>query len=226
MPKKPRPPEEVEAFKQSILDAALELIGQDGYSGLTMRRLGKRLGMAAKTVYNYFLNQDEIYLNVLTKGFELLHTDLLTAYNDDDDPYERLKAMVDAWIDFGQNQSNYYDIMFTLYVPKYNDYVGSSLEPIAYKELQTALKNVNLFIKVFEEMAHQYGNIKPEDARLHFIELIVGLHGIISFYNNSILNYLHSRSNDIVKPIALNMITKFDPKMESTSSSVRLCGNQ
>ena len=215
MPKKPRTPDEVAAVKQAILDAALEIISEHGYKGFTMRKLGTRMGMAAKTIYNYFVNQDEIYLHVLTRGFELLHADLLACCRADNTPYEKLQAMVAAWVDFGLNQSNYYDIMLTLYVPKYNDFVGSPLEPLAYRELQAALENVKLFITVLEEMAREYGNIKTEDARTHFMELLVGLHGIVSLYNNTILNYVHPRPIDIIEPLVAALTARFDPAAEN-----------
>jgi len=60
MPRTPRKPEEIEEEKQRILDEALNIIAESGYSGLTMRGLGQRLGMAAKTIYNYFQNKDEV----------------------------------------------------------------------------------------------------------------------------------------------------------------------
>ena len=31
-----------------------------------MSKLGRSMGMTAKTIYNYFINKDEIYLRVLT----------------------------------------------------------------------------------------------------------------------------------------------------------------
>jgi AcrR family transcriptional regulator len=59
VPRTPRRPEEIEAEKQRILGEALKIITESGYQGLTMRGLGQRLGMAAKTIYNYFQNKDE-----------------------------------------------------------------------------------------------------------------------------------------------------------------------
>ncbi|MGW8320592.1 MAG: TetR/AcrR family transcriptional regulator, partial [Thermodesulfobacteriota bacterium] len=140
MPKAARTPEEVEVVKQKILEEALNIITERGYEGLSMRRLGRHLGMTAATVYNYFQNKEEIYLHVLTRGFELLYDDLLRASKSTDDPFEKLKAVWREFVRFGLNQSNYYDIMLTLYIPKYRDFAGGPLEPLARKELTTALK--------------------------------------------------------------------------------------
>ncbi len=51
-----------------------------------MRKLGRRMNMTAKTVYNYFVNKNEIYLHLLTKGFELLYADILAAHKTHSDP--------------------------------------------------------------------------------------------------------------------------------------------
>ena len=76
MPKAARSQEEINEVRLKILGEALNLISQHGYEGFSMRKLGQRLGIAAKTIYNYFESKDEIYLHVLTRGFELMYEEL------------------------------------------------------------------------------------------------------------------------------------------------------
>jgi len=215
MPKAPRSPEEVEAAKQKILEKALEIITERGYDGLSMRRLGRRVNMTAATVYNYFQNKEEIYLHVLTRGFQLLYDDMLRASRDIDDPFEKLRAVLKAWLTFGIEQSNYYDIMLTLYIPKYRDFVGGPLEPLAHKELMTALQVPELIVGVLEELSEAYGNIRKEDARIHFIQLMTALHGVVSLYNNTILVYVHDRPEDILETLLENHLSFFAPPQDS-----------
>ncbi len=214
MPKAARTPEEVEAAKQKILQKALDIITERGYEGLTMRRLGRRVGMTAATVYNYFRNKEEIYLHVLTRGFELLYEDLLRASNSTDDPFEKLKAVWQAFVRFGMEQSNYYDIMLTLYIPKYRDFAGGPLEPLARKELTTALKVADLITGVLVEIAEAYGDIRKEDARIYFMQLLTGMHGIISLYNNTILAYVHEHPEDILDSLVESHLSFFAPSQE------------
>jgi len=215
MPKAPRSPEEVEAAKQKILEKALEIITERGYDGLSMRRLGRRVNMTAATVYNYFQNKEEIYLHVLTRGFQLLYDDMLRASRDIDDPFEKLRAILKAWLTFGIEQSNYYDIMLTLYIPKYRDFVGGPLEPLAHKELTTALQVPELIVGVLEELSEAYGNIRKEDARIHFIQLMTALHGVVSLYNNTILVYVHDRPEDILETLLESHLSFFAPPQDS-----------
>jgi len=211
MPKPARTPEEVEVVKQKILEEALNIITERGYEGLSMRRLGRHLGMTAATVYNYFQNKEEIYLHVLTRGFELLYDDLLRASKSTDDPFEKLKAVWREFVRFGLNQSNYYDIMLTLYIPKYRDFAGGPLEPLARKELTTALKVADLITKVLEEIAETHGNIRKEDARIHFMRLLTGVHGVVSLYNNTILAYVHDHPEEILDSLVESHLSFFEP---------------
>ena len=86
MPRPQRKPEEVEAFKEEILAQALHLIVRHGFDGFSMRKLAARLGIAAKTIYNYFNNKDELYLVILTRGFEDLHRQCRKAFDANDEP--------------------------------------------------------------------------------------------------------------------------------------------
>ena len=215
MPKAARTPEEVEAAKQRILEKALDIITERGYEGLSMRRLGRHLGMTAATVYNYFQNKEEIYLHVLTRGFELLYDDMLRASRDIDDPFEKLRSILKAWLTFGLEQSNYYDIMLTLYIPKYRDFVGGPLEPLARKELKTALQVSDLIIGVLEEIAETYGNIRKKDSRIHFIQILTAVHGVVSLYNNTILVYVHDHPEDILETLLESHLSFFSPPQDS-----------
>jgi AcrR family transcriptional regulator len=216
MPKAARTPEEVEAAKQRILEKALDIITERGYEGLSMRRLGRHLGMTAATVYNYFQNKEEIYLHVLTRGFELLYDDMLRASRSADEPFEKLRAVSKAWLHFGLSQSNYYDIMLTLYIPKYRDFVGGPLEPLAHRELTTALQVPDIITGILEEVADAYGNIRKEDARIHFSQLMTAIHGVVSLYNNTILAYVHDHPEDVLDSLVESHLSFFEPPQKKT----------
>ena len=46
--------------RERVLHAALELADRDGLEGLTMRRLGKALGVEAMSLYNHVANKEEL----------------------------------------------------------------------------------------------------------------------------------------------------------------------
>ena len=200
MPKPKRSPEEIESVREDIMKQALDLIIQNGYDGFSMPKLGARLGVAAKTIYNYFHNQDELYLGLLTKGFEQLHSELSQAMDKFDDPRDRLRALVGAYVNFGFENQNIYNLMFTWHVPKANDYIGTPMEPTAQNELESALKCGELFWDVISECL---GN--PPDAenvlREEFIPIWSYMHGYVAGINNTLLTYVHEAPLSLKKAV-------------------------
>ena len=72
MPREQRSPKEIESVRQEIMEHALAIVVSDGLDDLSMRKLAGRLGVTAKTIYNYFHNKDKIYLHLLIRGFKAL----------------------------------------------------------------------------------------------------------------------------------------------------------
>ena len=215
MPKNPRTPQEVEVFREKILARAVELISQKGFEGFSMRKLSSRLGIAAKTIYNYYTNKDELYLAILTKGFNRLYGRCEQARDAHAQPLARMEAMVLAFLDFGLQEANSYNLMFTWHVPKYNDYVGSDMEPVALVELRAALRLVDLFIEAIRDCASPGFFIPEQEARVILISFFVRLHGFIASYNNTLLQYMHSTPLDLIPGITEQIQDEFIKNLEN-----------
>ena len=145
---------------------------------------------------NFFrINPDIQYygsnLAILTKGFEDLYDCCHRAYQSQHDPLGRMDAMLEAYLSFGLAQANVYNLMFILHVPKYNDYVGTSMEPTARLELETAMSVLELFVGAIKVCGDVSDSISDKDARFIMIRLWTHLHGFIAGYNNSVLDYMH-----------------------------------
>ena len=192
MPKPQRKPEEVAAVREKILAQAVTLMTAEGYHNFSMRKLAAPLGIAAKTIYNYYRNKDDLYLAILTKGFEDLYNCCNRAFQSHSDPLTRMDAMLAAYLSFGMDQTNFYNLMFTWHVPKYNDYVGTAIEPTARLELEAALKSTALFIQAIKECLDAPAKGADDEARLIMIYLWTQLHGFIAGYNNTLLDYMHA----------------------------------
>ena len=61
IPIKDRRAERTLATRREILDAAWELVHEQGLGALTMRELGARVGMRAQSLYVYFPSKHAIY---------------------------------------------------------------------------------------------------------------------------------------------------------------------
>jgi AcrR family transcriptional regulator len=162
-----------------------------GYQDFSMRGLARKIKVTPPTLYSYYQDKDELYLCILTEGFSRLYDLCLKAYKSSQDPTERMQAIARAYVDFGLECSNFYNLMFTWHVPKYNDYLGTPLEPVAKIELETSLQVTNLTIKAIQEAAGENHSISEEDVRFLLVYFWSTCHGFIAGFNNTLLTYMH-----------------------------------
>ncbi len=209
MPRAKRTPIEVESIKDQILREALDLMNAHGFEGFSMRKLGKRLGVSAKTIYNYYKNKDELYLGILTNGFARLYERFLSAYEREAHPMDRIESMGREYLLFGIEHSNLYNLMFTWHVPKFKHYVGTPLEPTAQVELETALKLAELFMRAIQEASPKGSPVTDDEARFHMIWMWSQLHGFVAGFNNTLLEYMHEDPASLKEPMLRHTIDRF-----------------
>ena len=182
MAKPPAAPEVVEAVRERILAEALSIINQEGYADLSMRKLARRLGFTAKTIYNYYSNKDELYLMALIKGFQALAREFQAAYASAKNPLEKMRAVVHAYVRWGIENRHYYNIMFSMDTPKYADYVGTRMEEIAERQNRIALQLAQTGAAILKEVAAYNGSIKPDEITFRLLHIWSTLHGMVSLY--------------------------------------------
>jgi AcrR family transcriptional regulator len=215
MPKAPMTKEEVENTRGRILDTALSIIIEEGFNNLSVRKIASRLGFTATTIYNYYTNKDEINLMIRIRGFEKLY-DLLTnrsaSFNDIEN---KLKARVRAYIEFGLTNPSYYDIMFNLHTPKYLDYVGTDIEPLAYKEKQNALKCLSLFMEPISAYISGKGKKKDDYILFQVVKSWSDLHGVITLSNSRLFHEVMDDVDSFIKERTSDMIENIIKLKES-----------
>ncbi len=212
MPKPARPAQEIEEIRRRILDEALLMIAAEGFDGMTMRGLADKFGFSAKTLYNYFSCKEEIYLMVLTHGFELLNSRLVEALEGLDDPVERLRTLCRTYVDFGIHNANYYNIMFNWDVPKYNDYKDTVMEPIARAEKMTAFKMADIVGAVAGEISERYGNFPRSEIGYLVLRLWTALHGVVSLFNSRGMHEYESDPLPVVARLTEDTLGPFLPE--------------
>jgi AcrR family transcriptional regulator len=85
------PSARVALSRERILDAAISFIDEQGLPGLTMRKLGERLGVEAMSLYRYVGGREELLDGVVDRVVDGMY--------DDDDV---IPAPTDGWQDFLQ----------------------------------------------------------------------------------------------------------------------------
>jgi AcrR family transcriptional regulator len=217
LPRAVQTPEEKNSIRDKILDVAAELIIEEGFKKLSMRKIAARLGVTATNLYYYFANKDEINIMIRVRGFQMLYDKQLAAYNKYQTPADRARAMTWAFVEFGITYPDYYDIMYNRFTPYYTTYIGTKLETAAAYGRKSALMSLQISLKVFSEMIGK--EIKNEKhLRYKALRIWSDVHGIISLYNSGILfdtvknakEVLNRRINDVIEEAPLLFIADQD----------------
>jgi AcrR family transcriptional regulator len=99
-----------EALRGEIIAAAHQLVQEEGYVGLTIRKLAKRIGYAPMSVYSYFADKQDILYALAEDAFELLARRI--EQRTSSDPLEALRAVMTEYAAFGLGNPHEYRIVF------------------------------------------------------------------------------------------------------------------
>jgi AcrR family transcriptional regulator len=206
LPRKTRSIEELREVRDNILETALQHLIEDGFVHFSMRKLAARLGITAANIYNYFTNKDELYLLIQTRGFEMLYYVMDKAYKSTASPEKKLKNIIMAYLKFGMDNPEYYEIMFSRNTPKYADYKGTSMEPIAFLEKQTALKSAEIALMILSEIYKNKKNLHNDFIRLRMLQVWCTLNGTVNLFNSRVLQEVEDDVENAVKFLADDIV--------------------
>ena len=82
---------------QAILDAALELFAEHGYSAVGVDRIGKRAGIPGPHIYRHFSGKDELLATLIDQAMDRL---LRLTAGACEEPYEELELLVRGHVHF------------------------------------------------------------------------------------------------------------------------------
>ena len=189
MARQARSPEVIEKIKDNIIEAAMKLILEMGFSNMSMRKLADGVGMSATNIYYYYSSKDEIYLNIQIKGFQALQKQLEKINTPENDPVQTLRKMIQGYLEFGFSNPDYYQIMLNSDTPRYLEYKDKNkkMEPIAFKAKQMAINAIAVPLKVMEQISSVNADVPANDNYFRAYQLWITLHGIVILNNRNIL---------------------------------------
>jgi AcrR family transcriptional regulator len=192
MPKIPKPSDEIEEIKAKIIEHALGILAAEGYEDLSMRKLADKIGVSPKTLYNYFKSKDEIYLHLIDTGFTALKNHIINAIEDVEDPLEKTRAVCKAYLTFGLKNPHYYNIMYNMSLPKYDAFIGTSLEKHAYIPFNKSERLRELAVGIIYDALKIKGDFPQKVAEIKMFHIWASLHGAVSIYvfGSSMLDWL------------------------------------
>lgn len=98
--------------RTNILDAALNIVKEDGWQALSMRKIADKIEYTAPIIYEYFSNKEGILLELTRQGYIILGKEIKAAKSKHTKTDEQLEAMWIAYWNFAFKHKEYYQLMF------------------------------------------------------------------------------------------------------------------
>ena len=98
------------------MDAARQIFLEKGYELTSIRAIAERIEYSPGTIYLYFKDKDEIFHLLHEEGFRRM-LEKMSVLAHVADPFERLKAMGRLYMQFAQDNSDFYNLMFIMPKP-------------------------------------------------------------------------------------------------------------
>lgn len=106
-----------ELTKSAILQVAHEIVLQEGWQAVSIRKIAEAIGYSLPVVYNHFESKDAIQEEFVKNGFNMLAMAMQTTLDKYVEPEQRLTQMALSYYEFAFSNSAYYKMMFGLGIP-------------------------------------------------------------------------------------------------------------
>jgi AcrR family transcriptional regulator len=133
-PEAPQRPYHHGDLRRAILGAALDVISDDGPSGLSLRDLARRAGVSHAAPAHHFKDRTGLLTAIAAEGFELLSAALAEA--------EDLRDSGVRYVRFAREHPAHFQVMFTPGLLRENDLELTAARALAGERLRTAVSAV------------------------------------------------------------------------------------
>lgn len=99
-------------LRTSLLDAGAALLEQEGPTGLSLRKLARRLGVTPGAPYRHFEDKDGLLAALAAEGYRKLRAEMLRDTETAPNAEERLKQAGTGYIRFAMGQPELFRLMF------------------------------------------------------------------------------------------------------------------
>lgn len=106
-----------ELTKNAILKVAEEIVLQEGWQAVSIRKIAEAIGYSLPVVYNHFESKDAIQEEFVKNGFNMLATAMQSTKEKYSASEQQLTQMALTYFDFAFSNSAYYKMMFGLGIP-------------------------------------------------------------------------------------------------------------
>ncbi|OGU39037.1 MAG: hypothetical protein A2X61_00880 [Ignavibacteria bacterium GWB2_35_12] len=129
-----------ELRQEQIIDEAIALIHNNGYSALSIRELANKVGISEAAIYRHFKSKDEI-INGIFRRIKSLSKDLFITLNTIELADKKLKAFILFHMDLFTQNPELVSILMAEEIFEHNSSLSEELK-LTIRERQTTLINI------------------------------------------------------------------------------------
>ncbi|WP_315823443.1 TetR/AcrR family transcriptional regulator [Paraflavitalea speifideaquila] len=180
---------EKQEMRKRILNGARKIFLEKGYEQTSLRNIAAEISYSAGIIYFHFKDKSEIFHELHKEGFGLL-LGQLKVLDKVADPFERLKAVGRVFIQFAQDNKDYYNLMFIAEEPFKNPQAGG---------FQIAQEAINHLLDLVKE-CQKKGRFKKMDVEYFTFMLLSALHGICALIcKDRTVNFVNKTNDELMK---------------------------
>lgn len=177
--------------RKSILAAALQIVKQEGWAALSMRKIADVIEYTAPIIYEYFPNKEGILLELTRQGYISLGLKVKEARDSKTSAEDQLEAMWLAYWDFAFEEKEFYQLMYGVQV--------NCCE--LYKKMPEAEYTTDLFYDAIEVLLTKQP-VSEDTSCLKYYTFWSLIHGLIS------INLVQKGANDEINQEILRSAIK------------------
>lgn len=198
-----------EIRKNDIIDAAQKVIFSKGYNQASMDEISKKAEFSKRTVYSYFTSKEEIYFEIMVRGYNLLNEQIQNKFNEnsEESALVKIKQMGFIIYEFSIQYPNYFEAIMS-YENKEEDFDDNiinnsrdncyNLGEVLFSYLKTTL-----------EAGISEGSIRDDidvvNTSIYIWSSTIGLFDVL-LKKKKYLEKYHSRNTDTLLKNGLDMI--------------------
>ena len=147
-------------METTIAQAAKAVFAERGYQGATLEEIAQRAGMSKATIYIYYKNKDDLFLQVVEELVNMAMAITAEEATTSRPPIEKLYAMVRNKMEFYERERDF----FRIYLNERHGLDITPKDPHKQALREMYLQGVQTLAKVIQE-GMDVGVLRPMDSR-------------------------------------------------------------
>lgn len=155
-----------------FINAAKEIIEEEGINALSVRKVGDRAGYSYATIYNYFKDLNTLLFYCIADYLDECYEYIINSFDESEDCRERIFLMVTAYVEYFVKNRNQFQLIF----------IEDLGEPP--KEIYEKISRPSVGFLLSEAMADyaKKGYIESKDVEMLSDLIASSVHGKLLFY--------------------------------------------